>query len=122
MWLDVLNSMKKQSGKTTEQISQESGIPKGTLNKLFAGQTKDPGYRTLSAVVHCLGFTVDDLEKKETSPLPERPVNEDVERRVTEMIMNLVNELGWVEENGDISSEHRQILESILLLIKLGTK
>lgn len=63
MWLDMLARMKKQSGKTIDQIAAESGVPKGTLNKLFAGQTKDPGYHTLSAVVHCLGYTMDDLEK-----------------------------------------------------------
>ena len=42
MWLDNLNRIKKNSGMTIEQISEVSGVPKGTLNKLFAGQTKDP--------------------------------------------------------------------------------
>lgn len=62
MWLDTLNAMKKRSGKTGEQISAESGIPKGTLNKIFAGQTADPKYSTLLSLVHCLGYTVDDME------------------------------------------------------------
>lgn len=68
MWLDKLSEMKKISGKTTEQISEESGIPKGTLNKIFAGQTKDPKYTTLKVLVHCLGFSVDDLENALISP------------------------------------------------------
>lgn len=61
MWLDNLNRIKKNSGMTIEQISEASGVPKGTLNKLFAGQTKDPQLSTVSAVVHCIGYTLDDL-------------------------------------------------------------
>ena len=61
MWLDNLNRIKKNSGMTIEQISEASGVPKGTLNKLFAGQTKDPQLSTVSAVVHCMGYTLDDL-------------------------------------------------------------
>ena len=61
MWLDRLAAMKKESGKTLKQISTESGVPIGTLNKLFAGQTKDPKLDTVRSVVHALGHTLDDL-------------------------------------------------------------
>ncbi|CZT57881.1 hypothetical protein BN3661_02214 [Eubacteriaceae bacterium CHKCI005] len=67
MWLETLRNFKKESGKTNEQIAVESDIPLGTLNKLFAGQTKDPQYSTLRKVVHCLGHTIDDLDEKSTS-------------------------------------------------------
>ena len=59
MWLDRLAAMKKSSGKTTKQISEESEVPVGTLNKLFAGQTKDPKLETVRAVVHSLGYTLE---------------------------------------------------------------
>ena len=61
MWLDNLNQLKKNSGMTIEQISAASNVPKGTLNKRFSGQTKDPQLSTVSAVVHCMGYTLDDL-------------------------------------------------------------
>ena len=61
MWLENRNELKKNSGMTIEQIALSSGVPKGTLNKLFAGQTKDPQLSTVSAVVHCMGYTLDDL-------------------------------------------------------------
>lgn len=61
VWLENLNRLKKNSGMTIEQIALSSGVPKGTLNKLFAGQTKDPQLSTVSAVVHCMGYTLDDL-------------------------------------------------------------
>lgn len=70
MWLTLLKEFKKKSGKTTKQISEESGVPLGTLNKLFAGQTKDPKLDTLRAVVHCLGYTLDDLCPTDTKKEP----------------------------------------------------
>lgn len=61
MWLDELVEMKRVSGKTLKQISAEAAIPLGTLNKIFAGQTADPKFETLKAIVHCLGYSLDDL-------------------------------------------------------------
>ena len=63
IWLDRLIYLKKSTGKTTDEIAQISGVPKGTLNKLFAGQTKDPQLSTITAVVHSLGYTLDDLDE-----------------------------------------------------------
>lgn len=70
MWIDSLIMLKKKSGKTIKQISDESGVPLGTLNKLFAGQTRDPKLETVRSVVRALGFTLDDLEERENTPTP----------------------------------------------------
>lgn len=71
MWYESLIRIKKESGKTTKQISEESGVPIGTLNKLFAGKTENPKLETIKAVAHCLGHTLDDLAvKTENSPAP----------------------------------------------------
>lgn len=72
MWIDTLISLKKKSGKTLKQISDESEVPLGTLNKLFAGQTKDPKLETIRSVVYALGFTLDDLDKNENTPAPSK--------------------------------------------------
>jgi transcriptional regulator with XRE-family HTH domain len=62
MWLDRINQMKKETDMTLEEISVKSKIAKGTLNKIFAGQTKDPQLSNIKAIVHALGHTLDDLE------------------------------------------------------------
>lgn len=62
MLLEKLTLMKKRSGKTTKEIAELSGVPIGTLNKLFSGETKDPKFKTLRALVISLGYTLDDLE------------------------------------------------------------
>lgn len=67
MWFDNLLEMKKTSKKTIEDIYGISGVPKGTLNKLFSGQTKDPQISTIEAVVRALGFTLNDLFKSTAS-------------------------------------------------------
>ena len=67
MWLQNLIKLKRLSKKTLDQISTESGIPKGTLNKLFSGNTKDPQLSTIRAVVHTLGYTLDDLNNDKFS-------------------------------------------------------
>lgn len=61
MWLDNLKEMKSASKMTTKEISTKSGIPEPTLEKLFAGVTKDPKLGTMRAVVYVLGYTLDDL-------------------------------------------------------------
>ena len=74
MWIEKLAELKKISGKTTKQISAESGVPIGTLNKLFAGQTQDPKLETIRSVVHSLGYTLDDILTEQKSPAP--PIGE----------------------------------------------
>ncbi len=67
MWLDRLKAMKKanqainRSEWTTEKISQKSGVPIRTLDKIFAGTTKDPKLLTMQNLVYTLGYTLDDL-------------------------------------------------------------
>lgn len=62
MWLANLKRMKTQSGLTTKEISRQSGIPEPTLEKLFAGATKDPKLTTIQQLVHFFGYTLDDLD------------------------------------------------------------
>lgn len=77
MWLDKIKMMKQRSGMTTKEIAQKSGIPEPTLEKLFAGATKDPKLETMRQLVHFLGFTLDDLDDHDKiTPLGQRPRGE----------------------------------------------
>lgn len=71
-WIFALNQMKKSRGFTTDDIVERSGISKGTLNKLLAGQTKDPQLNTVRQLVHSMGYTLDDLDK-DTLPVTQPP-------------------------------------------------
>ena len=63
--------MKKQNSRTLDEIAGLSGVPKGTINKIFAGQTKDPQLSSIKAIVNSLGYTLDDLLENNPSPQPQ---------------------------------------------------
>ena len=59
--LNRLQQAKTSSKLRTEDISSISGIPVGTLSKIFAGITKDPKIGTLIAIAEALNVSVDYL-------------------------------------------------------------
>ena len=121
MWLDRLIAIKKASGKTLKQISSESGVPIGTLNKLFAGQTKDPKLDTVRSVVHALGYTLDDLTDESplktenktgtTEAVPER------KQFTLEESNRLLAAMGFIEEGQDLSDDDLTFLTHIIGLL-----
>ena len=50
MLYEKLSERKKEMGLTTEQLSQMSGVPVGTINKILSGETRSPRYDTLRAL------------------------------------------------------------------------
>ncbi len=62
MGLDKINEYKKKLGLTPEELSNMSGIPIGTLNKILSGATKDPKLETLKAIARVLGLTLNDFD------------------------------------------------------------
>lgn len=116
MWLDKLKFLKKQSGKTIDQISAESGISKGTVNKIFAGQTKDPQYTTLKAIVNCLGFTVDDLDENDPPSQDVPDLGGSVEM---ETFVNALKLCGIkIPENSDISDDDYRFLSAMMSAVR----
>ena len=95
-WLKKLKEMKKHSGKTSKEISEATGIPKSTIDKLFSGQTKEPYLSSVRAIVHYLGYTLDDLEDQpqtKTAPAAERSESDFKKSRLIHNYDQL-NELG----------------------------
>ena len=116
MWLDKLKSLKRQSGKTIDQISAESGISKGTVNKIFAGQTKDPQYTTLKSIVNCLGFTVDDLDENDPPSQDVPDLGGSVEM---ETFVNILKLCGIkIPENSDISDGDYRFLSAMMSAVR----
>lgn len=50
MLYEILRKKKEEMGLTTERLSQLSGVPVGTINKILNGETRSPRYDTLSAL------------------------------------------------------------------------
>lgn len=58
---EVLAKLKTENGLTTDALSQRSGVPKGTLNKLLNGETRNPTVGTLSALAKALHCPIEAL-------------------------------------------------------------
>ena len=62
MGLEIINILKKQMDLTNEQLSSLSGVPKGTIDKITAGATKDPKLGTLKAIAKVLHCSLNDFD------------------------------------------------------------
>lgn len=62
MGLEKINIMRKSIGMSIDELSDKSGVPKGTVSKITSGITKDPGIETVKAIVYAMGFRLDDLD------------------------------------------------------------
>ncbi len=62
MWLETFNEMRKKSGMSLDEISEKSGVPKGTLAKITSGITKAPALETMKSLVYAMGYTLRDLD------------------------------------------------------------
>ncbi|MCI5550276.1 MAG: helix-turn-helix domain-containing protein [Clostridiales bacterium] len=61
---DVLSTRRKELGMTIDELVSRSGIPKGTLNKILNGVTRDPQLETVKTISHALGLTLDDIDDR----------------------------------------------------------
>ena len=62
MGLEKIEEYKRRLGMTTAELAEKSGVPKGTLDKILSGVTKDPKLETLKAIARVLGCTLDDFD------------------------------------------------------------
>lgn len=119
MWLDKLRDMKDASRLTTKEISAQSGIPEPTLEKLFAGVTKDPKLETIRQLVHFLGYTLDDLEEKSPKNTPgtaEAAPGDEISRIFDALNDMLVSE-GLIKDGSDITEGQAEILLAVCQII-----
>ncbi|WP_294500344.1 helix-turn-helix transcriptional regulator [uncultured Gemmiger sp.] len=63
----LIQQKRRQAGLTIDELSERSGVPKGTLNKILNGITRDPQLETVKALARALGCTLEDFDD---SPRP----------------------------------------------------
>ena len=54
-----IKSVKEERGYTNESLSELSGVPRGTLNKILGSETKDPQISSIIKIAHALGVSAD---------------------------------------------------------------
>ncbi|HEY5555714.1 XRE family transcriptional regulator [Acetobacterium sp.] len=55
---EQIRALKKQSKMTAAQLSEKSGVPLPTVHKVLSGETKNPKYETLKAVVEAFDYSI----------------------------------------------------------------
>ena len=116
MWKESLKRMKAESGLTTAEIAKKADIPEPTLEKLFAGVTKDPKLPTMQKLVHFLGYTLDDLYP-ETKKSP-APSEDDAEAEFSkDAIEDVLVSLGFIQEGQHISDADLRFINGVLDII-----
>lgn len=56
-----LKELKDQRKLTNQQLSDLSGVPVGTINRIMAGQTDNPSFQTVCDMVMAMGRSLDEL-------------------------------------------------------------
>ena len=104
MGIEKIEEYKRRLGMTTAELAEKSGVPKGTLDKILSGVTKDPKLETLKAIARVLGCTLDDFDDEPRSRTIE-PSYADVEQLIarngneytTEQKMKLIKLLSEID-------------------------
>ena len=92
MGLEKIAELKKKKGLTNEELSSLSGVPKGTVDKILSGVTKDPKLETLKAIARVLECTLDDFDDTENKPTQTEPTYEDLQHLIARNGKNLSTE------------------------------
>ena len=58
LFFEKIKELKTKSGLTAKELSEKSGIPLGTLNKLLSGITEEPKLSVATALCEALGTTL----------------------------------------------------------------
>lgn len=61
MFSTRLKELKDQRKLTNQQLSDLSGVPVGTINRIMAGQTDNPSFQTVCDMVMAMGGSLDEL-------------------------------------------------------------
>lgn len=118
-WLEALRRIKSNSGLSIREISDLSGVPEPTLEKLFAGQTKNPGINSIQQLVHALGYTLDDIDDAvvTTQKSPSAEESAPGDQVTLEESNRLLVALGYIQEGDDLSDQDLAFLSHIVGLL-----
>ena len=58
---EYLKRLKDQSKMSAKEIANKSGIPEATISRILSGQTEDPYFSNISAIVIAMGGSLDKL-------------------------------------------------------------
>ena len=76
MILDLIRAEKDSRSLTNEQLSNLSGVPVGTINRVLSGKTTSPNYITVGALCRALDVSIDEAEGIKPQQILDEPPKE----------------------------------------------
>lgn len=64
-----LKALKKETGKSLQQIAEGCEIPLSTVSRIFSGDTENPTFHSIAAIVKFLGGSLDELAGIDAPPM-----------------------------------------------------
>lgn len=99
---EILTARRKEKGMSLIELSRISGVPKGSVDKILSGASKNPGITPLMAIAHALDLTLDDLDSRK-QPADIGELSEEEER--------------FIKRFSELTPSNRRLLLGILALI-----
>lgn len=65
---ELISFYRRQAGITIDELSEKSGVPKGTITKIIGGVTKAPTLENVKAIAHALGVKLADFDDDPAIP------------------------------------------------------
>lgn len=113
-----LNEFKKAKCLTNRKISEITGIPIATIDRLFAGSNTNPTVNILQKIAIVFECTVDDfIEYDKDSPLAEYYTNKETAKMVQEIFDNPEYRILF-DATKDLTPEQVQAVISVANSIK----
>ena len=116
MGLEIINQRKKKKKLTNEELSVLSGVPKGTIDKITSGATKDPKLETLKALARVLDCSLSDFDDPKERHFAERTDQEVLQNRI-HILTEYFKRMGILQPGGDISGQDLEFFKGLLSLI-----
>lgn len=89
MIFNQLKLLKEKRKLTNQQLSDLSGVPIGTINRIMAGQTDNPSFQTVCDIVMAMDGSLDELVGiKDETPLEKKAANKDLIQLYESMLEN----------------------------------
>ena len=85
MLIKKMQNLKDETKMSYQDIADKSGIPISTVKRIFSGQTPDPGYTSVLAIIEAMGGTAEDM-KDDT---PKEQKSETVSKQSVELLCSV---------------------------------
>lgn len=116
--LKKIKQIKQKKGYTNEILSQKSGIPLSTLNKILSSVIKDPKIGTLIAITDALDVDINSLiyDNPNIKDKSQQKTTDDLEELANKYDLNM-DDISFITKYINLPAKDRQHFLSLLRLL-----